>query len=317
MEHENMTYPEALKYVARKYGIEVAEREQTPEEVRRNDDRESMMVVSSYAADYFVRTLHDTPEGQSIGIGYFRERGFSDATIRKFGLGYCPDGGDTFTRQALADGYKEEFLVGTGLTIKRETGGYYDRFCGRVMFPIHGISGRVTAFGGRTMRTDKKVAKYLNSPESEIYHKSDVLYGIYFAKRAITQQGLLHPGRRLHGRHLDAPVRDRKRGRLVGHLADGRANPVDRPLHAQRDGDLRRRQRRHQSLAARDRHDPERRSERAGRAAAGRDDPTRSPASTTRPNCAISSCRTRKISSRSRPGCCWPRRRATRCAKRR
>ena len=188
MEHENMTYPEALKYVARKYGIEVAEREQTPEEVRRNDDRESMMVVSSYAADYFVRTLHDTPEGQSIGIGYFRERGFSDATIRKFGLGYCPDGGDTFTRQALADGYKEEFLVGTGLTIKRETGGYYDRFCGRVMFPIHGISGRVTAFGGRTMRTDKKVAKYLNSPESEIYHKSDVLYGIYFAKRAITQQ---------------------------------------------------------------------------------------------------------------------------------
>lgn len=188
MEHENMTYPEALKYVAKKYGIEVAEKEQTPEEKRRNDDRESMMVVSSYAADYFVRTLHETPEGKSVGIGYFRERGFSDATIRKFGLGYCPSGGDTFTRQALSDGYKEQFLVGTGLTIKRETGGYYDRFCGRVMFPIHGISGRVTAFGGRTMRTDKKVAKYLNSPESEIYHKSDVLYGLYFAKRAITQQ---------------------------------------------------------------------------------------------------------------------------------
>ena len=188
MEHENMTYPEALKYVAKKYGIEVAEKEQTPEEKRRNDDRESMMVVSSYAADYFVRTLHETPEGKSVGVGYFRERGFSDATIRKFGLGYCPSGGDTFTRQALADGYKEQFLVGTGLTIKRETGGYYDRFCGRVMFPIHSISGRVTAFGGRTMRTDKKTAKYLNSPESEIYHKSDVLYGLYFAKRAITQQ---------------------------------------------------------------------------------------------------------------------------------
>ena len=188
MEHENMTYPEALKYVAKKYGIEVAEREQTPEEQRRNDDRESMMVVSSYAADYFVRSLHDTPEGRSVGIAYFRERGFSDATIRKFGLGYCPAAGDAFTRQALADGYKEQFLVGTGLTIKRETGGYYDRFCGRVMFPIHSIGGRVTAFGGRTMRTDKKVAKYLNSPESEIYHKSDVLYGLYHAKRAIVQQ---------------------------------------------------------------------------------------------------------------------------------
>ena len=106
MEHENMTWLEALKYVAKKYGIEVAEREQTPEEQRRNDDRESMMVVSSYAADYFVRSLHDTPEGRSVGIAYFRERGFSDATIRKFGLGYCPAAGDAFTRQALADGYK-------------------------------------------------------------------------------------------------------------------------------------------------------------------------------------------------------------------
>ena len=188
MEHENMTYPEALKYVAKKYGIEVNEHELLPEEQRRNDDRESMMVVSSYAADYFVRMLHETPEGQNIGIGYFRERGFSDATIKRFGLGYCTEVRDAFTRQALNDGYKEEFLVSTGLTIKRETGGYYDRFCGRVIFPIHSISGRVIAFGARTMRTDKKTAKYLNSPESEIYHKSDVLYGLYFAKRAITQQ---------------------------------------------------------------------------------------------------------------------------------
>ena len=188
MEHENMTYPEALKYVAKKYGIEVNERELLPEEQRRNDDRESMMVVSSYAADYFVRMLHDTPEGQNIGIGYFRERGFSDATIKRFGLGYCTEVRDAFTRQALSDGYKEEFLISTGLTIKRENGGYYDRFCGRVIFPIHSISGRVIAFGARTMRTDKKTAKYLNSPESEIYHKSDVLYGLYFAKRAITQQ---------------------------------------------------------------------------------------------------------------------------------
>lgn len=188
MEHENMTYPEALKYVAKKYGIEVNERELLPEEQRRNDDRESMMVVSSYAADYFVRMLHDTSEGQNIGIGYFRERGFSDATIKRFGLGYCTEVRDAFTRQALSDGYKEEFLISTGLTIKRENGGYYDRFCGRVIFPIHSISGRVIAFGARTMRTDKKTAKYLNSPESEIYHKSDVLYGLYFAKRAITQQ---------------------------------------------------------------------------------------------------------------------------------
>lgn len=188
MEHENMTYPEALKYVAKKYGIEINERELLPGEQRRNDDRESMMVVSSYAADYFVRMLHDTSEGQNIGIGYFRERGFSDATIKRFGLGYCTEVRDAFTRQALSDGYKEEFLISTGLTIKRENGGYYDRFCGRVIFPIHSISGRVIAFGARTMRTDKKTAKYLNSPESEIYHKSDVLYGLYFAKRAITQQ---------------------------------------------------------------------------------------------------------------------------------
>lgn len=188
MEHENLSYPEALKYVARKYGIEVAEKEVTPEEARRNDDRESMMVVNSFAAEYFARTLHESQEGQAVGLSYFRERGFSDAVIHKFGLGYCPSGGDTFTQAALQEGYKEDFLIATGLTIKRETGGYYDRFSSRVMFPVHGISGRVIAFGGRTMRTDKKVAKYLNSPESEVYHKSNVLYGLYFAKRAITQE---------------------------------------------------------------------------------------------------------------------------------
>ena len=256
MEHEHMTYPEALKYVARKYNIEVAEREITPEEQRHNDDRESMMVVSSYAADYFARMLHESPEGQNLGLAYFRERGFSDATIRKFGLGYCPGGGDTFTRQALADGYQEQFLVATGLTIKRDNGGYYDRFSTRVIFPIHSVSGRVTAFGGRTMRTDKKTAKYLNSPESEIYHKSDVLYGLYFAKRGHHPTGLLHSGGRLHRRDLHAPVGHRERRRLVGHLADRRADPADQPFHPQRHGHLRRRCRRHQSLAAGDRHDP-------------------------------------------------------------
>ncbi len=188
MEHENMTYPEALKYVARKYGIEVKERELTPEEERRNDDRESMLIASHYAADWFAAQMFDTDEGKSVALGYFRGRGFTDATIRKFGLGYCPAAGDAFTRAALADGYKEEFLTATGLTIKRDDGRLYDRFFGRVMFPIHSVSGRVTAFGGRTLRTDKKTAKYVNSPESEIYHKSNILYGLFFAKRAITQQ---------------------------------------------------------------------------------------------------------------------------------
>ncbi len=188
MEHESITYPEALRYVAKKYGIEVSERTLTPEEEHRNDNRESMMVVSSYAAEYFTKALHETPEGQNIGLAYFRERGFSDATILSFGLGYCPGGGDTLTRQALKDGYKEDFLISTGLTIKRDNGTYYDRFSTRVIFPIHSVSGRIIAFGGRTMRTDKKVAKYINSPESEIYHKSDILYGLYQAKQAITHQ---------------------------------------------------------------------------------------------------------------------------------
>ncbi len=188
MEHEGMSYPEALKYVARKYGIEVHERELTPQEEKRNDDRESMLVVSSYAAEWFTRQLTETDEGQSVGLGYFRQRGFSDATIAKFGLGYCPDRGDAFTTAALEAGYREEFLISTGLSGKKENGRFYDRFFGRVIFPIHSVSGRVTAFGGRTLRTDKKAAKYLNSPESEIYHKSNILYGLYFAKRAITQQ---------------------------------------------------------------------------------------------------------------------------------
>ncbi len=188
MEHEGMAYPDALKYVAKKYGIEVEEREISQEEQKRNDDRESMMIVSGYAADYFRDRLHNSDEGKSIGIPYFRERGFSDPTISKFGLGYCPAVGDSFTRAALDAGYKEEFLVSTGLTIVRESGGWWDRFAGRVIFPIHSVSGRVVGFGGRTLRTDKKVAKYLNSPESEIYHKSNILYGLFFAKAAITQE---------------------------------------------------------------------------------------------------------------------------------
>ncbi len=187
MEHESMSYVEALKFVAKKYGIEVEERELTEEETRRNDDRESMLALNSWSAEWFKNALHNTPQGQSVGMTYFRHRGFTDAIIEKFQLGYCPSGGDTFSKAAIAAGYKEEFLTGTGLTIIRESGGYYDRFSERVMFPIHSMTGRVLAFGGRTLRTDKNVAKYQNSPESEIYSKKQTLYGIFFAKKAISQ----------------------------------------------------------------------------------------------------------------------------------
>lgn len=188
MEHEGVSYPEALKYVARKYGIEVEERQLTPEDLQKNDDRESMMVVSAYAADYFKDILHHDDEGKAVGMSYFRERGFTEATIEKFQLGFCLTKGDAFTTKALQEGYQEKYLVDTGLSIKRENGTWYDRFTGRVIFPIHSVSGRVVAFGGRTLRTDKKVAKYLNSPESEIYHKSNVLYGLFQGKRAISQE---------------------------------------------------------------------------------------------------------------------------------
>ena len=190
MEHENVTYPEALKMVAKRYGIEVKEKELTPEEARRNDDRESMFALNGWAADYFAHYLHHESEGMSVGMSYFRQqRGMSDATIEKFGLGFCPARGDRMSKDALAAGYKEEFLTATGLSIKRESdGSLFDRFHDRVMFPVHNISGRIVAFGGRTLRTDKKVAKYQNSPESEIYSKKRELYGLYFAKKAIQQQ---------------------------------------------------------------------------------------------------------------------------------
>ena len=190
MEHENITYPEALKMVAKRYGIEVKEKEMTEEEVRRNDDRESMFALNGWAAEYFANYLHRETEGQSVGLAYFRQkRGMTDATIRKFGLGFCPAKGDRMSKDALAAGYKQEFLVSTGLSLQRESdGSLYDRFRDRVIFPVHNISGRVVAFGGRTLRTDKTVAKYQNSPESEIYSKKRELYGLYFAKRAIQQQ---------------------------------------------------------------------------------------------------------------------------------
>ena len=191
MEHESISYPEALKIVAKRYGIEVEEREQTEEDVRRNNNRESMFALNGWAAEYFSKYLLNNPEGKSVGLSYFsQKRGFTDATIHKFGLGFCSAKGDALTQAALAAGYKKEFLLSTGLTLKRESDGrLYDRFRDRVMFPVHNISGRVVAFGGRTLRTDKSVAKYQNSPESEIYSKTRELYGLYFAKKAIQQQG--------------------------------------------------------------------------------------------------------------------------------
>ena len=189
-EHENVTYPEALKIVAKKYGIEVKEKEESEEDKIRQNNRESMFMLNSWVAEYFANTLHNTDEGISIGLSYFRQaRGFSESTIKKFSLGFCPSGGDKMTQDALRAGYKEEFLLSTGLSIKREEDGrIYDRFRERVMFPVHNVSGRIVAFGGRTLRTDKKVAKYQNSPESEIYSKKNEIYGLFFAKKAIQQQ---------------------------------------------------------------------------------------------------------------------------------
>ncbi len=190
MEHENITYPDALKIVAKRYGIEVNETEMTEEEARRNDDRESMFALNGWAADYFANYLLHENEGMSVGMTYFRQaRGMTDATIKKFGLGFCPSRGDRMSKDALEAGYKPEFLLSTGLSLARESdGSLYDRFRDRVIFPVHNISGRVVAFGGRTLRTDKNVAKYQNSPESEIYSKKRELYGLYFAKKAIQQQ---------------------------------------------------------------------------------------------------------------------------------
>lgn len=186
MEHEHFTYPEAIRYLAKKYNIEIEETEQSAEEKESANEKESMYLVSEFAQKYFHNTLLHTDEGKSVGYSYFKERGFTGETIKKFGLGYSPEAWDAFTLEALGKGYKLDYLDKTGLTIVKERN--TDRFRGRVMFPIHSMSGRVLGFGGRILTNDKKAAKYLNSPESEIYHKSNVLYGIYHAKQAIAKQ---------------------------------------------------------------------------------------------------------------------------------
>lgn len=186
MEHETLTYPEALKWLAKKYNIEVVEEEETDEQKQIKDTRESLMIVSGFAQKYFTKYLWEANEGRTIGLSYFRERSFRDDILKKFEVGFAPDGKTPFTEAAQKQGYKIEFLEKTGLTIKRDDW-MRDRFAGRVMFPIHNLAGRVTAFGGRTLTNDKKIAKYLNSPESEIYHKSRVLYGLFQAKREMTR----------------------------------------------------------------------------------------------------------------------------------
>ncbi|EKY04329.1 DNA primase [Capnocytophaga sp. oral taxon 380] len=186
MEHEHFTYPEAIRYLAKKYHIDIEETQQSTEEKAQADERESLYIVSEYAQQYFQDTLFNTEAGKAIGMTYFKERGFTEETIQKFRLGFSPDEWTAFTDTALAKGYQLEFLEKTGLTIVNGDR-KFDRFKGRVMFPIHSMSGRVLGFGGRILTNDKKQAKYLNSPESEIYHKSKVLYGIFFAKQAIAK----------------------------------------------------------------------------------------------------------------------------------
>ena len=193
MEHERFSYPEAIRYLAKKYQIEIEETIQTDEQKEAADERESMYLVSEYAARYFSEILWASAAGQAIGLSYFRERGFTDETIKKFGLGYCLDEWDGFTKAAIDKKYDLKYLEATGLTIvkptnEQATAKTFDRFKGRVMFPIHSMSGRVLGFGGRILTQDKKAAKYLNSPESDIYNKSKVLYGIYMAKQAIAKQ---------------------------------------------------------------------------------------------------------------------------------
>ena len=188
MEHEQLDYPGALKYLAKKYHIEVVEKELTPEEQQSQSDREAMFALNTWAQSYFTKQMNDTDEGRAIGLSYFHSRGFTDETIEKFGLGYCLDKSDMMTMTALNSGYKADFIEKCGLGNRRDNGTWYDRFRGRVMFPVHTLSGKVVAFGGRVLKKDDKTAKYVNSPESEIYHKSNELYGIYFAKQSIVKQ---------------------------------------------------------------------------------------------------------------------------------
>jgi DNA primase len=187
MEHERLSYPEALKYLAKKYNIEIEEKELTAEDIKEQNERESMLALTDFARNQFAEWLWNRDEGKAIGLGYFKERGFREQTIKKFELGYSLEARDALTNVAIESGYKLEYLTKSGLTIEKNN--YrFDRFSGRVVFPIHSLSGQVLGFGGRVLKKNEKTAKYLNSPESEIYHKSHILYGLYFAKQSINKQ---------------------------------------------------------------------------------------------------------------------------------
>ncbi len=185
MEHEHLSYPEALRYLAGKYHIEIEEKQLTSEDIEKQNERESMLVLTAYAGRVFNENLFHTDEGITVGLSYFKERGFRHDTLKKFDIGYSLEQRNSFSKKAVEDGYREEFLVKTGLSIKHEER-IFDRFSGRVMFPIHSLSGQILGFGGRILRSDAKSAKYLNSPESDIYHKSKIVYGIFQARKMIT-----------------------------------------------------------------------------------------------------------------------------------
>jgi DNA primase len=191
MEHEHYSYPEALRHLARKYNIEIAEEERSPEFDQEQMERESLLAVTDYARKFFIKQLHETDEGRSVGLSYFSERGFTDEMIERFHLGYSPEGWRAFTDDALAAGYLLEKLEKTGLTVQSNDK-IFDRFRGRVIFPIHNVAGKVIGFGGRILKSDAKAAKYLNSPESDIYHKSKVLYGLFQSRKAIAEKDVCY-----------------------------------------------------------------------------------------------------------------------------
>ena len=192
MEHEKMGYTEALRYLAKKYGVEIKEDRQTEEGRAEQSEREGLYILMNFAKEYYRKQLTGSEEGISIGLSYFRERGFNDRTIEKFELGYALEGWENFTKEAISKGYNKELLEKTGLIVKKDDGSTYDRFRGRVIFPVHNISGKVIAFGARMLGKDKNQPKYINSPETDIYHKSDVLYGLYQAKNAIRQHDVCY-----------------------------------------------------------------------------------------------------------------------------
>ena len=192
MEVEGINYIEALKYLAQKYGIEVEEKEMTDEQIQAQNERDSLFIVLNFASQYFQDLLKNSDEGKSIGLSYLKERGFNEAIIEKFGLGYSLDEWDGLLKAATSKRHQEEILLKAGLVLKNDKGRVYDRFRSRVIFPIHNVSGKTIAFGARTLRKDKKEPKYINSPETEVYHKSDVLYGIHQAKQAIRNEDMCY-----------------------------------------------------------------------------------------------------------------------------